>query len=140
MNDFQLDPRLAKDCHVLGMLQNQILLLMNNSLVPWFILVPKTSKLEIHDLSEMERSQLYANVNKLSRLLVDRFQADKVNIGAIGNIVKQMHVHIVGRKHDDFCWPGVVWGRPERIEYTADQVDGIRTEIENWFVEHFTAL
>jgi len=140
MNDFQLDPRLAKDCHVLGMLQNQILLLMNNSLVPWFILVPKTSKLEIHDLSEMERSQLYANVNKISRLLVDRFQADKVNIGAIGNIVKQMHVHIVGRKHDDFCWPGVVWGRPERIEYTADQVDGIRTEIENWFVEHFTAL
>jgi diadenosine tetraphosphate (Ap4A) HIT family hydrolase len=131
MTRFTLDAKLESDTFTLGLLDDQLLLLMNNRLVPWFILVPQTIHKEIYQLSEHEQATLYKNINILSKHLVSNFDIDKINIGAIGNIVSQLHVHVIGRRTDDHAWPGVVWGNPERIAYQDHEVSHIRQELVN---------
>ena len=128
MSDFVLDKKLTEDTFKLGYLNEQLLLLMNNALVPWFILVPMTSKTEICELDERDQTILYRNINLLSQHVLQQFDVSKINVGAIGNVVKQLHVHIIGRNENDYCWPDVVWGRQEREHYDEDQVNEI---IEN---------
>ena len=128
MSDFVLDKKLAEDTFELGCLNGQLLLLMNNALVPWFILVPITSKTEICELDERDQTILYRNINLLSQHVLQQFDVSKINVGAIGNVVKQLHVHIIGRNENDYAWPDVVWGRQEREHYDEDQVNEI---IEN---------
>jgi diadenosine tetraphosphate (Ap4A) HIT family hydrolase len=116
-----LDPRLAADCIQLGTLHGSRLLLMNNALVPWFILVPDTPHTEFYELPAAQQSAVLAAVNALSGLLKQRLAAQKTNVAAIGNVVSQLHVHVVGRRADDFCWPGVVWGAQQREAYSQDE-------------------
>ena len=99
MDNFELDPRLANGCLVLGKLNISLLLLVNNSLLPWFILVPKTSVTEMTDLSPSDQASLLEEINLLSAFVKGNFNISKLNIAAIGNIVSQLHIHIVGR------WP-----------------------------------
>lgn len=131
MSDFVLDKKLAEDTFELGYLNGQLLLLMNNALVPWFILVPITSKTEICELDERDQTILYRNINLLSQHILQRFDVSKINIGAIGNVVKQLHVHIIGRNENDYCWPDVVWGRQECDQYDEDQVNEIIDNLVN---------
>ncbi len=137
MSGFILNQKLKNDCIVLGKIRRSLLLLMNNALVPWFIIVPQTSKLEIHQLSDAEREELYANINALSEYIEQQYQVDKLNVAAIGNVVNQMHIHVVGRKRDDYCWPNVVWGRPERVEYSQDRVTAIMEGLNSVLKESF---
>lgn len=116
-----LDPRLQADCIALGVLHGCRLLLMNNALVPWFILVPDTDHTELYELAPAQQSDVLAAVNLLSALLKTHLGAEKVNVAAIGNVVAQLHVHVVGRRADDFCWPGVVWGTQQRRPYDRAQ-------------------
>ena len=125
MDNFELDPRLANDCLVLGKLNISLLLLVNNSLLPWFILVPKTSVTEMTDLSPSDQASLLEEINLLSAFVKGNFNISKLNIAAIGNIVSQLHIHIVGRDPSDFCWPNVVWGTNEREPYATDKIDEI---------------
>ena len=125
MDNFELDPRLANDCLVLGKLELSLLLLVNNSLLPWFILVPQTSVTEMTDLSQSDQASLLEEINLLSVFVKGNFNISKLNIAAIGNIVSQLHIHIVGRDPSDFCWPNVVWGTKEREAYTSDKIDEI---------------
>ncbi|VAX09093.1 Histidine triad family protein [hydrothermal vent metagenome] len=129
MSDFTLDPRLAKDCLVLGKLNFSQLLLMNNSLVPWFILVPNTSEVEIIDLSKSEQADLQEEINRLSAFVRNNFVVSKLNIAAIGNVVSQLHIHVVGRDPADYCWPNVVWGRDECRPYSDEKVVEIRAAV-----------
>ena len=108
---FVLDERLSQDCHQLADLSFCRLLLMNNALLPWFILVPKVDKTELHELTEAQQLALMKEIDLISRFAQQHFTPEKLNVAAIGNIVRQMHVHIVARETDDICWPGVVWGR-----------------------------
>lgn len=110
---FELHPQLRADCHDLGRLAGCRVLLHRSAAIPWFILVPETpgTVTEWHELVATERRALEAAVLHVSRFLKARLGADKVNIAAIGNLVPQLHVHVVGRRRDDPCWPGVVWGR-----------------------------
>lgn len=137
-HNFELHEQLKTDCLVLGRLNNSLLLLMNNSLVPWFLIVPQTNKREIHEFTDSERAQLYSNINLISEFLEHQFQIDKINVASIGNVVNQMHVHVIGRRRDDYCWPDVVWGRTEKTEYKAPEVDVIvsklRSELGDSFV------
>ena len=111
--DFQLDSRLNSDCHILGELSSgELLLLHNNAAVVWFIVVPKTDKTELFELPSVEQQQLLTAINRLSAFLKEQQSCDKVNIATIGNIVSQLHIHIIGRNQSDPCWPGVVWGQP----------------------------
>jgi len=125
MHNFQLDTRLADDCHILGKLDISQLLLMNNSLVPWFILVPETDEMEITDLSKTDQEILLKEINLISSFVKDNFDMPKLNTAAIGNIVSQLHIHIVGRSPSDYCWPNVVWGTKEKEPYTDERVKGI---------------
>jgi len=126
MTDFHLDPQLARDCFVLGDLGSSLLLLLNNALVPWFIVVPRVAVSELYELEAAQRQALLAQVDAVSRFVKGAFPVDKLNVAAIGNVVSQLHVHVVGRRRDDFCWPGVVWGAPGREAYAPEDVARIR--------------
>lgn len=126
MADFSLDPRLLADTHRLGKLAACHVLLHRQAAVPWFILVPETAATELFDLSESERAACLAETFALAEWLRGRYQPEKVNIAAIGNIVRQLHIHVIGRFTDDPCWPGVVWGRlDDARRYTDDEVDQV---------------
>ena len=127
--DFKLDPRLDNDCFVLGQLKTSRLLLLNNSLVPWFILVPDTTATEIYELPHAQQLELLEEINIISNHLKQNFAVDKLNVAAIGNIVNQMHIHIVGRHVDDFCWPGVVWGADGKQAYKDEEVEAIKAQL-----------
>jgi diadenosine tetraphosphate (Ap4A) HIT family hydrolase len=123
---FKLDERLSRDCFELGRLDFCRLLLMNNAAVPWFVLVPETNVTEICELSADEQALLWSEVNRVAAYVRSDFSVDKLNIGAIGNIVSQLHVHVVGRRQDDYCWPGVVWGSQWEQKYTESEVTQLR--------------
>ena len=129
MNNFEIDERLKNDCHLLGRIANCHLLLMNNSLVPWFILVPETEQTEWYLLEDEVQASVTDAINWMSEYINTRYQPDKLNVAAIGNIVKQMHIHIVGRFETDYCWPGVVWGAEGKQAYSAGQVQVIKSEL-----------
>ena len=138
MKSFELDSRLANDCHILGKLDLSLLLLMNNSLLPWFILVPETSETEITDLSQKDQNTLLNEINLISNFVKGNFDISKLNTAAIGNIVSQCHVHIVGRSQSDYCWPNVVWGTKEKTPYTNKQVLQIKEALSKHLGNKFS--
>ncbi|MCK4706073.1 MAG: HIT family protein [Gammaproteobacteria bacterium] len=138
-SDFNLDPQLDNDCFVLGHLKTSRLLLLNNALVPWFILVPDTIATEIYELPHAQQLELLDEINIISNHLKQNFAVDKLNVAAIGNIVKQMHIHIVGRHVDDFCWPNVVWGANDKQPYTDEDVETIKKQLASKFPDIFTS-
>jgi len=126
MSDFVLHPRLAEDTLPLAESAYSLLRLMNNALVPWFILVPKTSCRELHHLEPERRRGVRDEIDALADFVEREFRPDKLNLATIGNLVPQLHVHVIGRSRDDVCWPFPVWGRPERREYADAEVRRIR--------------
>ena len=129
MSNFELDQRLARDCLQLGKLKISHLLLMNNALVPWFILVPETDRIELTELSQEDQIQVLEEINLVSKFVKTNFQISKLNTAAIGNIVSQLHIHIIGRHPQDFCWPNVVWGTQQREPYTEKAINKIKKDI-----------
>jgi len=137
--NFKLDKRLANDCIPLGYLhwvsiknelsgEASLLLLMNNAEIPWFVIVPVgVAAIDIDELDDKQQSQLLKEVNALSGFLKTNYSVDKINFASIGNIVKQMHFHLVARTEQDSCWPGVVWGVNAKIKYTRQQVENLTT-------------
>jgi diadenosine tetraphosphate (Ap4A) HIT family hydrolase len=124
---FALDPRLAGDTHHLASLPLCELLLMDNALLPWLILVPRVSVTELYQLSAEQRRRLDDETTAVAAFVAGAFAIDKLNVAAIGNVVAQLHVHVVGRRRDDYAWPGVVWGRSERTPYEPDTVAELRS-------------
>lgn len=129
MNSFTLDPRLANDCIVLGEMRLSLLLLLKNALAPWFILVPRRDQTEIFELAREDQLTLLEEINLLSGFVKQRAGVEKLNVAAIGNVVKQLHVHVIGRNSEDFCWPNVVWGRPEKTHYTKEEIMEIKESL-----------
>ncbi len=136
--EFVLATRLAADCHQLGKFDSHLVLLMDNALVPWFILVPQTSITELCDLPDSVQQSLNSLVNRLCLHIRERWQVEKLNVAAIGNVVKQLHVHVVGRQQQDYCWPGVVWGRTEKQAYRSEQVEVIQADLLRYLGDGFT--
>jgi|LGOV01.1.fsa_nt_gb diadenosine tetraphosphate (Ap4A) HIT family hydrolase len=145
MTTFSLNQHLDNDCITLGTFGRSHLLLFNNSLVPWFILVPETEGCEIFDMKPDEQTIIFDEINQLGRFVAREFNTDKVNTAAIGNIVRQLHIHVVGRYEDDYCWPNVVWGNTEKKSYTTAEIQSIiirlTTKVDDYFnpaCEHIT--
>jgi len=134
MKEFKLDARLENDCFLLSESEQFCVLLMNNSLVPWFILVPKTDKTELYELEDDMRVQTFDVINQLSTFVKNEFTPDKLNVAAIGNIVSQMHIHIIGRYKTDIYWPGVVWGAKQKEVYLDDEVNIIKKSLNKVLV------
>jgi diadenosine tetraphosphate (Ap4A) HIT family hydrolase len=108
---FALDDRLACDAFAIGDLTLCRVLLMNDARWPWLILVPRRKGLvELIDLELADQTQLMGEAGRAARFLKSRAKADKINLGALGNIVHQLHLHVVARTIGDPAWPGPVWG------------------------------
>ena len=103
--DFVLDERLQRDCFFLGRLELSQLLLLNNAAVPWFILVPEVAVTELCDLDEHQHGVLMDESRRVAEFVRQTFAVDKLNVAAIGNVVSQLHLHVIGRRKDDYCWP-----------------------------------
>ena len=117
---FALDPRLEADTQLIGELRLSRLLLMNDARYPWVILVPRREGLvELMDLDAAERALLTEELAQAGAVVGALPEVEKVNIGLLGNIVRQLHAHVVGRRAGDFAWPGPVWGRGEAVGYEA---------------------
>ncbi|MCA8887443.1 MAG: HIT domain-containing protein [Parvularculaceae bacterium] len=129
MTTWGIDERLANDCAIIGDFPLCRVLLMLDARFPWIILVPRRIGLsELHDLSIADRSALMDEVLKTSAALQQLTQADKINIASLGNIVSQLHLHVVARFASDELWPGPVWGLGEKQPYASGDRDRL---IEN---------
>jgi len=121
--NFQLHPRLQQDCITIGRFELCRLLMMNDSQYPWFILVPEISNLtELYQLDKTQREMLMEESCYLAGNLAELFQADKMNIANIGNMVAQLHIHHIVRYQTDSAWPAPVWGKFAAVPYTETQI------------------
>jgi diadenosine tetraphosphate (Ap4A) HIT family hydrolase len=126
MTDFAIHPRLLADCHRLGHIGTCHLLLHRNAALPWFILVPETEVADLLDLDPAIRETALDTCTLVSTYIKTEFGVPKVNFAAIGNLVPQLHLHLVGRIPGDPCWPAPVWGNLDPgPEYSPAQVTAI---------------
>jgi diadenosine tetraphosphate (Ap4A) HIT family hydrolase len=102
--------QLQDDCHLLGRFESCAVLLHRNAALPWFILVPTTDLEDVLDLSAMELGQVIRECQHISAFLKKHLRLSKVNFAGLGNVVPQMHLHVIGRSEHDACWPQPVWG------------------------------
>lgn len=121
-----LDARLKADTVPVASLALCDVLLMNDARYPWLIAVPREAGLvEITDLGDQAQQQLWSEVNRVAKALRVVAPCDKINIGALGNIVRQFHVHVVARREGDAAWPGPVWGNGRAEPYPDDQLQSL---------------
>ena len=106
----EIHPQLLSDCYHLGHLQTCAVLLHRNACVPWFILVPDTALNDLLDLPSKHREAVIEECAAISAFIKQILGYDKVNFAGLGNVVPQMHLHIIGRSVDDAAWPQPVWG------------------------------
>jgi diadenosine tetraphosphate (Ap4A) HIT family hydrolase len=108
---FELDARLAADTYGLGRLALSRVLLMNDARFPWLILVPERAGMaELIELSATDRAALLGEIVAASEALKHLYSPDKLNVAALGNMVRQLHAHVIARFHSDAAWPKPVWG------------------------------
>ncbi|WP_372759440.1 HIT domain-containing protein [Litorivivens sp.] len=120
---FQLDERLAADTVVLGDLELCRVLLMNDAHYPWVILVPRRDNLrEIYEMSDADQQQLQMESSRVAERMSALFNAEKMNIAALGNMVPQLHLHHIARFTDDAAWPKPVWGVVPAKPYSTDEM------------------
>ena len=132
----KLDKRLEQDTIFIKNLNLSKLLLMNNSNFPWLILVPMRENLiELIDLSKTDQQHLLSEISSLSRFLKKTDPKGKINIGTLGNIVNQLHIHIVIRNKNDLAWPNSIWGLDNHSPYSKEQSLKLLEEISNFLNE-----
>ncbi|MFP5513046.1 MAG: HIT domain-containing protein [Alphaproteobacteria bacterium] len=123
---FSLNERLRADTHPVADLDLCRVLLMNNALWPWLILVPmRNEAVEIHRLDEADQMALMREIALASRVVERLFTPDKMNVGALGNMVPQLHVHVIGRTRGDPAWPGPVWGSGHARPYDPAEAQAL---------------
>lgn len=138
---FALDPRLQQDTLPIGDFPLCRLLLSNDSNYPWFILVPRRADIsELFQLDDADQQQLWRETTAFAELLKDSFDADKLNVAALGNVVSQLHMHVIVRRRDDAAWPAPVWGKHPARPYTAEQVATIRERLRLVLADDFMFL
>jgi diadenosine tetraphosphate (Ap4A) HIT family hydrolase len=121
---WELDATLAADTGTVGDLGLCRVLLMRNRLWPWLILVPRVGgAVEILDLSPADRVRLIEEAALASQVLRDLHDPDKLNLGALGNVVRQLHFHVLGRRIGDPAWPGPVWGSGFHEPYAPGEAE-----------------
>jgi diadenosine tetraphosphate (Ap4A) HIT family hydrolase len=124
MADFNLDARLERDSVFIADGPLSQIRLMNDTRFPWLILIPRiVDAVEWIDLPGDAQRLLLAEIHQCGHALKQFESCEKINIGALGNIVRQLHVHIVARHSDDAAWPGPVWGSGTAMSYTPDELE-----------------
>jgi diadenosine tetraphosphate (Ap4A) HIT family hydrolase len=127
---FLLHPTLARDTVEVTRLPLCRVLLMRDRRFPWLILVPEREAVrEIHELSPADRAELIEEIARAGEALQRLFQPDKLNVGALGNVVPQLHVHVVARFATDSAWPGPVWGSGAAEAYPDAELAELRERL-----------
>ncbi|MGZ0787333.1 HIT domain-containing protein [Pseudomonas sp. TKO26] len=138
---FTLDSRLQQDTLPIGDFPLCRLLLSNDANYPWFILVPRREDIsELFQLDVTDQLQLWRETTALAEVLKDSFDADKLNVATLGNVVSQLHMHVIVRKRDDAAWPAPVWGKHPAKPYTAQEVAAIRNRLRVVLTDEFHFL
>ena len=128
---FQVHPRLLKSSVEVLVKDGCHVLLKDNGHFPWLLVVPEVENGEedLHQLSPERFTEVMALVRKLSQFVADYFKPEKLNVACIGNQVRQMHIHIVGRSPSDPAWPGVVWSCDAKKPYPPERLSEIRSAL-----------
>ena len=130
MTDFVLDPRLAADSAFIADGPLSQVRLMDDTRFPWLVLVPRVNGIsEWLELDGGQQRLLLAEINQAGQLIRAQPGVEKLNIGALGNIVRQMHVHLIGRHDGDPAWPGPVWGHGAAVRHAPA---ALATQIDAW--------
>lgn len=128
---FEIDPQLQADTHQLGRMSFSHILLHRNSSLPWFILVPETDLTEFIDLPERKQSLLMREATLVGQFLKEHWELHKTNLATLGNVVAQLHLHVIGRFADDPCWPRPVWGNlPAGHPWSAEKLRTIQVMLQ----------
>jgi diadenosine tetraphosphate (Ap4A) HIT family hydrolase len=131
---FELHNKLQDDTIEICALALSRVLPMNDSSFPWLILVPAREGMrEIHELGAGDRSVLIEEVAAASEIIQELFLPDKINMGALGNLVPQLHIHIIGRFRTDRAWPGPVWGAGTARPYAEEEINAVAGKIRKAF-------
>lgn len=131
---FTLHPRLAAGGFELATLSGCRVMLKNNAVFPWLLVVPEVEEgiEDLHQLSPERYVEVLAVVRRVSEFVAAHFQPEKLNVACIGNQVRQMHIHVVGRSPSDPAWPGTVWTSEAKRAYTEDEEAVIREAFAAW--------
>ena len=127
---FTLHRQLAADTVAVAQWPLCHVLLMNDRRYPWLILVPEQANMrDMHDLDPSDQAVLMTEIDRASRALVSLFGPDKINVGALGNMVPQLHIHVIARFRSDDAWPGPVWGAHPAQAYAPGDLDQATTAL-----------
>ncbi|GED23636.1 HIT domain-containing protein [Halomonas halmophila] len=132
MPEFTLDDRLAQDGHYITDLPLCQLRLMKDARFPWLVLIPRRAGItEVSELNEVDQRQLWHEATRAGELLSACLSGDKLNIATLGNVVAQLHLHVILRRHDDAAWPAPVWGHGEAVPYDDAQQAELGATLRN---------
>ncbi len=124
--EFSLHPQLAADTFLVDDWPLCRVLLTNDARFPWLILVPRRNGLrDFDEVAAQDKPALLAEIDRASRALRAETSAEKMNVAALGNMVPQLHIHVVARFSNDAAWPAPIWGVGEAVPYTTLQVDAL---------------
>ncbi len=134
MGEFVLNPQLEADTHLVSELESCSLRLLDDARWPWLVLVPRIAGIEEwHDLSKGQRIMIDDEVARVACALKTMTGCEKINIATIGNMVRQLHIHVIARNQEDANWPGPVWSYGEREPYEQDDADSFITAFKRNF-------
>lgn len=130
MEHFEPDARLVEESYPITELPLCQLRLMNDTRFPWLLLIPRRQGInEVFELNETEQRQLWHEASRIGQAFKTLMEADKLNVASLGNLVAQLHVHLVLRRTDDDAWPGPVWGQGEATPYDLDTLAAMRDRV-----------
>ena len=129
-SQWRLHPQLARDTIVLGDLPLCRVLIVNDANWPWLLLVPRRDDVnDIIDLDEVEQAQLMTEITRVARALKTVTECDKLNIAALGNVVPQLHVHVIARRAGDAGWPKPIWGAAPPLSHDKAELERFTSAI-----------
>lgn len=129
-----LHPQLIADTQAICMTPHAHVLMMNDSRWPWIILVPVAENVnELHDFTHAQRDHFMADVNQVSRVVQHITACRSVNVAMLGNVVAQLHCHVVARVETDPAWPRPVWGFESAVAYTGNEPQALIDAIKKSF-------
>lgn len=127
---FELDSRIASDSILITELSLCQVRLQNDARYPWLVLVPKLAdQTEVHELAPEQQIQLMNESSLVASILKRLTQCDKINIANLGNVVSQLHWHVVARFEQDETWPGPIWGVGQAVPYNDQQIEKWRDKL-----------
>lgn len=129
---FQIDPRLLSSSVFICQWELSNVYLKNESAFPWFVLIPRVKDVrEIYQLSQTQQQALMEEISRMSAVLAEEYNPDKMNVGSLGNIVPQLHIHIVGRYQSDPCWPDSIWQPAyQPTPYSDSEIESIQRRFQ----------